>query len=265
MFGKDDRNQDRFLGNIRKALGLAPDKRRSAPPHLFAAAQPPETAELLAAIASRSSRELMKLLAVLQESAKVINLQVTAVADPAAAAAAIADLVQAKQPEWGTRKSLVSWRHPLIDALQLPDVLAAQNVPVIRAELPDQAAVSGDAEPGREAIRQTVTDSYIGVTSADFCLAETATLVMKSRPGQARSVSLVPSIHVAVIRLEQLLTNLKELYALLRWSPEQREEGLTNCMTFISGPSKTADIELTMVHGAHGPRELHLYVVTEPL
>jgi L-lactate dehydrogenase complex protein LldG len=38
---------------------------------------------------------------------------------------------------------------------------------------------------------------------------------------------------------------------------------LTNCLTLISGPSKTADIELTMVHGAHGPREVYLYVITQ--
>jgi L-lactate dehydrogenase complex protein LldG len=67
---------------------------------------------------------------------------------------------------------------------------------------------------------------------------------------------------VAVITLDQLLADLKELYTLLRWDPSQKTEGLTNCMTFISGPSKTADIEMVMVHGAHGPRELHLFVIT---
>ncbi|MGD9972421.1 MAG: LUD domain-containing protein [Desulfatirhabdiaceae bacterium] len=73
---------------------------------------------------------------------------------------------------------------------------------------------------------------------------------------------LVPSIHVAVIRLEQLLADLKELYALLRWDAGQQAEGLTHHMVMISGPSKTADIELVMVHGAHGPREVHLVVIT---
>jgi L-lactate dehydrogenase complex protein LldG len=96
----------------------------------------------------------------------------------------------------------------------------------------------------------------------DFCLAENATLVLKTRPSQARAVSLVPSIHVAVIRLDQLLSNLGELNAALMRDPGQRPEGLTNCMTLITGPSKTADIELVMVHGAHGPRELHIYVIT---
>jgi L-lactate dehydrogenase complex protein LldG len=101
------------------------------------------------------------------------------------------------------------------------------------------------------------------VTSADFCLADTATLVMRNRPGQPRSAALVPSIHVAVIHLDQILADMKELFALLRWDERYRQEGLSNYMSFISGPSKTADIEATMVHGAHGPREVHLFIITE--
>jgi L-lactate dehydrogenase complex protein LldG len=54
------------------------------------------------------------------------------------------------------------------------------------------------------------------------------------------------------------------LYALLSFDPDVHREGLTNCMTFISGPSKTADVEATMVHGAHGPREVHLIVTDAP-
>ena len=74
-------------------------------------------------------------------------------------------------------------------------------------------------------------------------------------------MSLVPSIHVAVITLDQIIADLIELYALIKWDPDVQKEGLTNCMTYISGPSKTADVEATMVHGAHGPREVYVYVI----
>jgi L-lactate dehydrogenase complex protein LldG len=67
---------------------------------------------------------------------------------------------------------------------------------------------------------------------------------------------------VAVIELNQIIRNLPELYACLKYVGKPPDWGLTNCLTLISGPSKTADIELTMVHGAHGPRELYLYVIT---
>ena len=84
---------------------------------------------------------------------------------------------------------------------------------------------------------------------------------MKTRVGQPRCVSLLPSIHIAVIKLEQILSDLKELYTLLKWDLDKQAEGITDCMTFITGPSKTADIEATLVHGAHGPRELYLFVL----
>jgi L-lactate dehydrogenase complex protein LldG len=113
-----------------------------------------------------------------------------------------------------------------------------------------------------ESLRQDIIDSYIGITSADFCMADSATLVMRTRPGQARSVSLVPAIHIAVVELNRIIADLKELYALLKWDPQESKDGVTNCMTFISGPSKTADIEATMVDGAHGPREVHIIVIT---
>jgi L-lactate dehydrogenase complex protein LldG len=190
-----------------------------------------------------------------------INLNVTVLKDRAAATAAIADLVRDRVPEFGDRKQVVIWRHPLLESLNLSEALAIQNVPLHVTEFENSAVDEDSANQERERIRQNVVDAFIGITSADFCMAETASLVMRTRPGQGRSVSLVPSIHVAVITIDQIIADLKELYALLKWDLEVQKEGLTNCMTFISGPSKTADVEATMVHGAHGPREVYVYVV----
>jgi L-lactate dehydrogenase complex protein LldG len=187
-----------------------------------------------------------------------LKLKVIPVADTVGATTAIADLVASTTPEWGTQKSVIRWRHPLLDELNLETALAGQKVPVTTTCMVKDA----DIIKQKQGIRQRIVDAYIGITSADFCLAHTATLVLKTRENQARAVSLVPSIHVAVIRLEQLLADLKELYALLRWDACQQAEGLTHHMVMISGPSKTADIELVMVHGAHGPREVHLVVIT---
>jgi L-lactate dehydrogenase complex protein LldG len=192
-------------------------------------------------------------------AAAPLNLKVIAKKNPADVSGDIARLVREKKPEWGTRKIAAVWRHPLIQRLNLPDALAPHGVPVY------ETAIRTDGKAEREQLRRQITDAYIGVTSADYCIAETATLVMKTRPGHARSVSLVPSVHLAVIQLAQIIENLKELYTLLKWHPKERAEGLTNAMTLITGPSKTADIEATLVHGAHGPRELYLYIITDEL
>ncbi len=247
-----DSAQEQFIQTIKKALGK-PQIESRVDADLFGGDISAESRAMLEHINNRSVMERKKLLDTLIEAAGPINLKVIPCDGIGAVTTAITALVREKDPEWGNQKSVVAWAHPLIKRLNLPEALAEQNVPLSVTD----ASVTADKD-----IRQQVIDAYIGVTSADFCMADTATLVMRTRPGQARIVSLVPAIHIAVIEFNQIIADLKELYALLRWDPHEREEGLTNCLTFISGPSKTADIEATMVHGAHGPREVHLFVIT---
>ena len=245
-------DQQAFLDNLRRALNrdTGDGTVSSGDPlkHHAGIYQP------LTQIESRTREESLSLLdQVIQESGP-INLKVTACKDIQSAAKDICRLAIERDPEWGDTKQIAAWNHPLIMELNLPDVLKNDGIPV---DFPMQTH-SGD----REKQRQWIFDAYIGITSADFCVADSATLVLKTRAGQDRSVSLVPSIHIAVIRLEQILGSLKELYYILDNDPEHLKEGLTPCLTFITGPSKTADIEATMVHGAHGPREVQLFVVT---
>ena len=220
-----------------------------------------ETRTILDRIKNRSDDERQELLDHFIKMAAPINLNVIVLKDEDAVTAAITDLVRDKDPEWGDQKSIVVWQHPLIERLNLPDALAAENIPVYVTSLDESQADALSDPEKRDRLRQQVIDAYIGITSADFCMAATASLVMRTRPGQARSVSLVPSIHIGVIYLDQIIWDLKELYALLSFDPDVSKEGLTNCMTYISGPSKTADVEATMVHGAHGPREVYVYVI----
>ena len=86
--------------------------------------------------------------------------------------------------------------------------LAPRNVPVYVTDTGEIEAKDASGGSARKEIRQLVSDAYLGITSADFCMADTASLVMRTRPGQARSASLVPSIHVAVIYLEQVILDL---------------------------------------------------------
>ena len=258
----DTSNQAAFIGRIRSALGHSSHQRRPAN-GLFPSRPASEINRILERIKNRSHAERQQLLGRLIEMAEPINLNVVALKDPPSVTAALADLIRNKDPEWDHQKSVVTWAHPFIESLNLPGVLADQSVPVYITELKESDAEEKFRGKERGRLRKHIVDSYIGVTSADFCMAETASLVMRTRPGQARSVSLVPSIHIAVIHLDQIIADLKELYALIQWDREISQEGMTNCMTFISGPSKTADVEATMVHGAHGPREVFIYVVTD--
>lgn len=248
-------NENEFLENIQTALADVLPRRKTG---ILAPEKPENCQQRLGAIADKSPERLSALLELLKEKALPINLDLAVVKNEDEARDAIIKLVSEKKPEYGTQKKVAAWCHPLIDSLGLDTVLADMDIPLIFPP--------GNLSPSPEdceQFRQEVIESFIGITSADYCVCDTATLTMKSRAGQPRSVSLVPSIHVAVIREDQLLENLTDLYFLLQWSPEEQDMDQTNCMTFISGPSKTGDIELVMVHGAHGPREVYLFVIAK--
>lgn len=258
----DSANQEQFIGNIRSALGYPAKERRSG--EIVFSNQPTEASlQILDRIKKRTTADRQKLVDLLLESAEPINLNVNQAKTVSEAGAAICELAKHKNPEWGTEKKIVTWRHPLVERLGLEEKLTGENIDsyVIDPEGPQPDGRF--TQEAREKIRQKMATSFIGITAADFCMADTATLVMRNRAGQPRSVAVVPSIHVAVIEQKQVIADLKELYALLKWDPEVSREGLSNYMSYISGPSKTADIEATLVHGAHGPREVHLFVIGE--
>jgi len=254
---RDRTRQKRFIETIQIALGRDPARPVSFA-DIFPEPEPGKVDSRLQTVRNRSDQQRQALLTHLKAQGKPLNLDVVAVKDIAAAADSIAALVREKKPEWGAEKQVAAWQHPLVGELNLTEKLAGDGIPVFVTK----SEGTHDEPDQRSLSREQVARSFVGITSADYCLADTATLVMKTRAGQARSVSLVPSIHIAVIRLEQVLADLKELYTVLRRDLQAQSEDLTNCMTFISGPSKTGDIELVMVHGAHGPREVYIYVIT---
>ena len=247
--------QKAFISKVQTALGH-PDRERLRRNAVLPPGEPSGRRSMAERISERTTDQQMQLLDELIQRAAPLNIPVITATGASAATTAICRLVHEKSPEWSDLKSVFAWQHPLISELNLTEALAADNVPIHLAEPGPEA---DDAQ--RSEMRSRIVESFIGITGADYCLAETATLVLTSGPGRPRAVSLVPSIHVAVISLDQVIANLTELYALLRQDENGAPAALTNCLTFITGPSKTADIELNMVHGAHGPRELHLLVL----
>jgi L-lactate utilization protein LutC len=105
-------------------------------------------------------------------------------------------------------------------------------------------------------LREACARVEVGITSADYALADTGTLVMIASPAEARLVSLVPPVHIAVVPAERVLTGLDELFALHPLPAEK-----TSSMVLITGPSRTADIEQILVRGVHGPGEIHVVIV----
>ncbi|MDA3789669.1 MAG: lactate utilization protein [Desulfobacula sp.] len=250
--GNTDYHQHEFIVTIQKALGKSS---QASQDELFGT-RPQDHESRLKAYINKNLPDRQALLDLFIEQAGLLNMKVMPMENVSLAGLAIQKFIQQTEPEWGTEKSIIAWHHPLINQLNL-----AKNLNDDVILFTTRSSPTPDAKE-RQEIRSRLLKSYIGITSADFCVAQSATLVLRTQPGQPRAVSLVPSIHMAVITMDQIIEDLTELYFRLKWDPKEQELGLTNCMTFISGPSKTGDIELVMVDGAHGPRQMIVYVIT---
>ncbi len=132
----------------------------------------------------------------------------------------------------------------------------ASNAPVLRECGITEIAGVQSGMNDREALRALCASAACGITGADYALADTGTLVMLASAQDARLISLLPPVHIAIVRRERLLTGLDELLSILPHPAEQ-----TSSMVLITGPSRTADIEQILVRGVHGPGEIHVVVL----
>ncbi len=95
------------------------------------------------------------------------------------------------------------------------------------------------------------------VTLGALAIAETGTIVLEGVSGQGRrAATLVPDVHVCVLNAANIVTNVPEAFARLA-------SAATLPLTFFSGPSATADIEMTRIKGVHGPRHLHILLLQD--
>ena len=105
--------------------------------------------------------------------------------------------------------------------------------------------------------RATRGDDRLGITGAFCAIAETGTLVVLSGVQSPTATTLLPDTHVAVLSADRIVAGMEEAFALIR-----RERGnMPRAINLISGPSRTGDIEQTIVLGAHGPYRVHIVVV----
>ncbi|NLX06700.1 MAG: LUD domain-containing protein [Phycisphaerae bacterium] len=162
--------------------------------------------------------------------------------------------------------------HVLDDAAKLPETLsriipANARITLCHSEKIDprlgRSIVSVLEPVGRVFLAADLDDeglfrSTVTVGPVDFAVAETGSIALAADPQRQRLASLVPNIHVAVLWADQIVPDLMDLDACFRKAYGQT---LPGAVTLITGPSKTADIEMNLVVGVHGPAQLHLVVL----
>lgn len=145
-------------------------------------------------------------------------------------------------------KKAVGWHSPLLDQLNVAARLAEMGVEF----------VAGMAGTDKATFITEAAEAGLGITAVDYALADSGTLCLLAGQNQPRTASLLPPVHIAIVRPEQILRGLNDLFALL-----PAGDDLTSAVTLITGPSRTADIELTLVVGVHGPQQLHVILVND--
>lgn len=220
----------RILGTVRDSL-----VRAVLPDAAATLVRPPRGAQP----ATRSGQAMADEFTAALEGLKGHVRRVPTAADAAAAVLGIAE-------EHGATAYL-SWDE---DALCCPGVLAylaARGVRRIRYEVQSDAVL-------RRQTMDALGGVGLGLTGVDAALADTGALVLTAGPGRGRLASLLPPVHVAIVPVDRLVPSLGALF--------DARPGLlaeSSNVAAIAGPSRTADIEMTLTHGVHGPK--HVYAV----
>ncbi len=141
--------------------------------------------------------------------------------------------------------------------------------PAIHLTKEDAANVFG-TEPTIEAIqhharhslRQKFIDAAVGISGANMAIAETGTIVLVTNEGNADLTTTLPPVHIALFGIDKVVATLDDAVAMLRMLPRSGTGQLmTSYVNWITGPSRSADIEQSLAIGVHGPREMHCVII----
>jgi L-lactate dehydrogenase complex protein LldG len=245
-------SQETFLARIRRALQRDSLQVGIRPPLVYHDRDQPAVDE----VRERLRRQRPALVAQVREQLTAVGGEVCCVSSGPEAIAALRRIVEAKQA-----RRVVRWPSELLQALEVDAALSQDGVSVQPTAIPGAGAVDPET---RLALREAVSQADLGLTGVDYVIAATGTLALTALPGQMRGVSLLPPVHVAVARSDQIVATMADCLWFLQGRGDDVQRQLTSCVSFVTGPSRTGDIELTLTVGVHGPGELHLIILDTP-
>jgi L-lactate dehydrogenase complex protein LldF len=125
-----------------------------------------------------------------------------------------------------------------------------------------EASVEAIQRHARESLREKFIEATVGISGANLAIAETGTIVLVTNEGNADLVTTLPPVHVALFGIDKLVATLDDAVAVLRMLPRSGTGQLISTyVNWITGPSRSADIEQSLTIGVHGPREMHCVIL----
>ncbi|MEE4604534.1 MAG: lactate utilization protein [Desulfobacteraceae bacterium] len=159
---------------------------------------------------------------------------------------------------WETNLSEILDQRNVKSLLYAPRTVIGQAIENHLKNYSGQALQLIPYENDIEQLKETVFNVDAGITSAVGAIAETGALILWPSEKEPRLMSIVPSIHIAVLKADTIHNTLLEAMQKENWS-----EKMPTNVVLVSGPSKTADIEMTLAFGVHGPKELIVLIVED--
>lgn len=161
-----------------------------------------------------------------------------------------------RRAEWIDRLKAVARERGLKTLVYAPDTWVGEAVSSAWAEggngLPAPVAYTAPVEDWKEALFKTDA----AVTTTRGAIAEIGAIVLWPDEVEPRLMSLVPPVHIAVLEAEAIHNTFCEIIQTQKWA-----DGMPTNALLISGPSKTADIEMTLAYGVHGPKALVVIII----
>ena len=171
------------------------------------------------------------------------------------------EVVETDLGEWIVQLAGEKPSHLITPALhktreQVAELFSKVTGEKVPPDIPQLVAVA------RRELRQKFIDADMGISGANVAIAETGSIVIVSNEGNARLVTTLPPVHVAILGIEKVVATLDDATSMLRvLSKSGTGQRMTSYVSYITGPSRTADIELSLTIGVHGPKEVHIVLL----
>ncbi len=171
------------------------------------------------------------------------------------------EVVETDLGEWIVQLAGEKPSHLITPALhktreQVAELFSKVTGEKVPPDIPQLVAVA------RRELRQKFIDADMGISGANVAIAETGSIVIVSNEGNARLVTTLPPVHVAILGIEKVVATMDDATSMLRvLSKSGTGQRMTSYVSYITGPSRTADIELSLTIGVHGPKEVHIVLL----
>jgi L-lactate utilization protein LutC len=240
-------NKGAFLERVRGALGRSGPLTQT-PDHPSLKATLPRQQEKVRTIIAKNEARRSDIMSKLAETAEAASWQVHRVNTIDGAAATVAEIASV-----AGGRSVVRTAEDIFKRIDIDGALRRRNL--------SATVLASGGRRHRGDLKRLAFSADIGIAGVSYAVAETASCVVTARKGVARIATLAPPVLVLLVEAEQVIETLDDFFALTRLTFQQGRGRTPNYFNFISGPSRTADIEQTLTIGVHGPGEVHMVLI----